>query len=131
MSNVRVYHQLHLFLIKNVFLSPYQSGVRSSHSIVTALVKVTDDVILSMDNTYITVKALLDFSNAFNSIDFGILLAVLKSINISSDAIEWFDGYLCGRSSMLEVINTFQLIVHLLLKSHKMVFFLLPFFSIY
>lgn len=56
-----------------------------------------------MDNTYITVKALVDFSNAFTSFD--IHLAVLKSINIPSDAIEWFDSYLSGHEQCVRSDN--------------------------
>ncbi|CAH2220908.1 jg13462 [Pararge aegeria aegeria] len=78
-----VHFQLNSFLVNNNILSPYQSGFRRGHSTVTALVKVCDDIRANMDNQLITILALLDFSNAFNTVDFDILLAILKSINIS------------------------------------------------
>ncbi|CAG4951495.1 unnamed protein product [Colias eurytheme] len=50
-----------------------------------------------MDKQHLTVLTLLDFSQAFNSVDFEILLSLLKSINISPPAIDWFRSYLIGR----------------------------------
>lgn len=38
----------------------------------------------------VSIIALLDLSNAFNTVDCDILLAVLKSINVSASALDWF-----------------------------------------
>lgn len=92
-----VFKQLSLYLYKNNLLSPFQSGFRPSHNTVTALLKVTDDIRLAMDNQLITVVTLLDFSNAFNSVDFDIMLGILRSLNLSPSAIGWFHSYLYGR----------------------------------
>lgn len=92
-----VHHQLNNFLYDNHILNPFQSGFRRGHSTVTALVKVCDDIRLNTDNQLLTIVTLLDFSNAFNSVDYDILLAVLQSQNISSEVIEWFHSYLNGR----------------------------------
>ena len=86
-----------LFLHNNNILSPFQSGFRPGHSTVTALNKVCDDIRFGIDNQQVTLLVLLDFSNAFNTVDFDILLAILKSINLSSTATEWFSSYLRGR----------------------------------
>ena len=98
-----VHQQLSSFLALNKILSPFQSGFRPGHSTVTALNKVNDDIRLGIDNQQITILALLDFSNAFNSVDFDILLAILKSINISSEAIEWFYSYLHEREQVIRI----------------------------
>ena len=50
-----------------------------------------------MDNTKLTAMVLLDFSSAFNSVDFDILLGILRSVNVSSIALNWFRAYLFGR----------------------------------
>ncbi|CAH2240556.1 jg21030 [Pararge aegeria aegeria] len=47
-----------------------------------------------MDNKELTVLTLLDFSNAFNTVDYDILLSLLRSINISPSVLEWFRSYL-------------------------------------
>lgn len=64
----------------------------------TALLKVTDDIRQAMDDKLLTILTLLDFSSAFNSVDFDILLAILRSLNVSSSATAWFESYLRGRS---------------------------------
>ncbi|KAJ8733365.1 hypothetical protein PYW08_001663 [Mythimna loreyi] len=93
-----VQKQLSHYLSSNSLLSPYQSGFRPGHSTVTTLVKITDDIRLAMENKCLTILVLLDFSSAFNSVDFDILLGILSSLNVSAPAIEWFKSYLRGRS---------------------------------
>ena len=101
-----VHNQLSSFLNTNNLLNPLQSGFRPGHSTVTALVKITDDIRLSMENGNLTVLTLLDFSNAFNTVDFDILLAVLGSLNISPSVIDWFRNYLCGRRQRICIEDT-------------------------
>ncbi|KAL1447319.1 hypothetical protein WDU94_005634, partial [Cyamophila willieti] len=81
----------------NLF-NPYQSGFRPGHSTTTALTKVTDDIRTNMDHTKVTILLLSDFSKAFDSVDFDILLAKLsKNFNLSPPTILWFDSYLRNR----------------------------------
>ncbi|KAJ8735050.1 hypothetical protein PYW08_014300 [Mythimna loreyi] len=98
-----VHQQLSRFLSSNDLLSPFQSGFRPGHSTVTALLKVTDDIRWAMDHKSLTLLVLLDFSSAFNSVDFEILLGILKSLNFSSSTIRWFDSYLHGRSQRVRL----------------------------
>lgn len=92
-----VHNQLSRFLNRNDLLNPHQSGFRPAHSTATALVKITDDIRYGMEKGHLTVLTLLDFSNAFNTVDFDILLELLRSINISSTVVDWFQHYLFGR----------------------------------
>ncbi|MDW0176719.1 MAG: reverse transcriptase family protein, partial [Nitrososphaeraceae archaeon] len=101
-----IHSQLVTFLNSHQLLDPFQSGFRSGHSTSTALVKVTDDIRLAMNNTQITILVLLDFSNAFNSVDFDILLARLKSINVSQPSLDWFKSYLQGRRQCVKTSDT-------------------------
>ncbi|CAH2109011.1 unnamed protein product [Euphydryas editha] len=98
-----VHQQLSRFLYKFNILNPLQSGFRPGHSTVTALVKVTDDIRMGMDNKHLTVLTLLDFSNAFNTVDFDILLGLLRSLNISPSVIDWFQSYLTGRRQRIRI----------------------------
>ncbi|CAH2218131.1 jg1083 [Pararge aegeria aegeria] len=100
--------QLSLFLSKNNILSTFQSGFRRGHSTVTALTNVCDDIRLGIDNKQVTILALLDFSNAFNTVDFEILLAILDSINISSPVVRWFHSYLHDRTQCIRVKDKFS-----------------------
>ncbi|CAG9134240.1 unnamed protein product [Plutella xylostella] len=74
-----------------------RSGFRTGHSTVTALIKVTDDIRFNMDNHQVTILTLLDFSNAFNTVNFDILLGILQSLNVSPTVTSWFESYLKGR----------------------------------
>ncbi|KAG7294925.1 hypothetical protein JYU34_022691 [Plutella xylostella] len=98
-----VHRQLSDFLVKNNLMNQYQSGFRPGHSTVTALVKITDDVRLGMENGQLTILSLLDFSNAFNAVDFDILLGVLRSLNVSPTVIDWFRSYLHGRRQRVRI----------------------------
>lgn len=93
-----VHFQLSNFLRSNCLLHPYQSGFRPGHSTVTALIRVTDDIRKAIDEKKLTILVLLDFSNAFNSVDFDVLIRVLASLNISSSALDWIRSYLENRS---------------------------------
>lgn len=98
-----VHQQLSLFLQRNNLLNELQSGFRPGHSTVTALIKVTDDIRFGMSQQKVTLLTLLDFSNAFNTVDFDVLLALLKSLNLSSSATEWLRSYLTGRRQRVKV----------------------------
>ena len=100
-----VHSQLVKFLGAHQLLNPLQSGFRTGHSTSTALVKITDDIRLAMNNTQITLLVLLDFSNAFNSVDFDILLARLKALNVSQPSLDWFKSYLHGRRQCVKTAD--------------------------
>ena len=103
-----VYSELSLHLSKHQFLSPYQSGFRLGHSTTTALIKICDDIRYGIDNQQLSIITLLDFSNAFNTVDHDILIAILRSLNLSPIAIEWFRSYICGRVQCIRANNTFS-----------------------
>lgn len=71
-----VFEQFSNFLSTHHLLNEFQSGFRTGHSTVTALIKVTDDIRFNMDNHQVTILTLLDFSNAFNTVNFDILLGI-------------------------------------------------------
>jgi hypothetical protein len=95
--------QLSHFIFSHNLLSPYQSGFRPCHSTSTALLKVTEDIRRGMESQLVTVLILIDFSNAFNTVDHEILLALLEHLNVSSLALRWFSAYLQGRQQAVRV----------------------------
>lgn len=103
-----MHNQINSFLTRHDLLNPLQSGFRPGHSTVTALVKITEDIRLGMENSQLTVLTLLDFSNAFNTVDFDILLAILRSLNISPTVIDWFRSYLYGRRQRIRIDDTYS-----------------------
>ncbi len=94
--------QLYCFLEKNYICEDFQSGLRPSHSTETALIRVTNDLLLSSDRGCISLLVLLDLSVAFDTIDHSILLNILKnSFGISGSALAWFKSYLSDRDQFL------------------------------
>ncbi len=96
--------QLYSFLQKNDICEDLQSGFRSSHSTETALIRVTNDLLLSSDRGCISLLVLLDLSAAFDTIDHNILLNRLEnSVGISGSALAWFKSYLSDRHQFIAV----------------------------
>lgn len=98
-----VQYQMLRFLRSHQLLNPFQSGFRPAHSTCTALIKIMDDIRKGMDDTQLTLLALLDFSNAFNCVDHEILMSILSSLNMSSDVILWFTSYLNDRNQRVRM----------------------------
>ncbi len=85
--------QLYSFLEKNVICEDFQSGFRPFHSTETALIRVTNDLLV-----------LLDLSAAFDTIDHNILLNRLENfIGISGSALAWFKSYLSDHHQFVAV----------------------------
>jgi hypothetical protein len=61
------------------FLSEFQSGFRCGHSTTTALVRVIEDLRSAMTEERVMVFVLLDFSKAFDCVDYRLFLHKLVS----------------------------------------------------
>ena len=84
----------------------YQSAYRKFHSTETALLKIRNDILSSMDDGRVTALTLLDFSAAFDTIDHTIILRRLGNwFGVSGKALDWFKSYLTGRSQRIKLGN--------------------------
>ena len=82
----------------------YQSAYWQYHSCETSLLKLTNDILWSMEEQNITAVLALDLSAAFDMVDHNILLQVLKNqYGIDGKALNWYDSYLHPRSCMVQV----------------------------
>ena len=87
-------------------LPDFQSAYRKGFSCETSLVKLTNDVLWSMENCEITMTAVMDLSAAFDTVDHDILLSVLsKRFGITDRALEWVDSYLRPRNFSVVINN--------------------------
>ena len=93
-----VLSQLSEYLHENNLFPSSQSAYRSSHSTETALLKITNDLLLSLDSGNISLLTLLDLSAAFDTIDHQILLKRLSySFGVSDTVLSWISSYLSNR----------------------------------
>ena len=96
--------------IKNNHLSnPLQSAYRKHHSTESALLKVHNDINISMDKGEVTALTLLDLSAAFDTIDHATLTDRLSDwYGISGQAQIWFSSSLQNRHQSVKIEDTFS-----------------------
>ena len=91
-------------LRENCLIEPFQSGYRANHSTETALLRVFNDILRSIDQRKVTILVLLDLSAAFDTVDHNILLQRLHTrFGISGTALDWFKDYLANRRQRVSV----------------------------
>ncbi|XP_030601343.1 uncharacterized protein LOC115791283 [Archocentrus centrarchus] len=94
-----VFKQLNVMLAKYNILDKFQSGFRNLHSTETALLRVSNDILMKRDAGEYSVLVLLDLSAAFDTVDHNILIDRLRTwVGISGSALDWFRSYLSDRS---------------------------------
>ena len=83
-----------------------QSAYRPGHSTETALLKVVNDLFLSLNKGNISVLALLDYSSAFDTIDHTILVHHLHTdFGFTDTVLQWFSSYLTDRINYVSLSN--------------------------
>ena len=86
-------------------LEKYQSAYKKFHGTETALLKVQNDILCTVDNKHVVFLVLLDLSAAFDTIDHDILLSRLQSKGVKGSAIKWITSYLSCRSQAVSIEN--------------------------
>ena len=82
----------------NHLILDYQSGYRQGYSCETALLKLVNDVLWSLERGNATNFMAIDLLAAFDTMDHNIFLQVLRyKFNICGKALTWFDTYLHPR----------------------------------
>ena len=70
----------------------------------TALLKVTNDIPLSMNRQHLSLLVLLDLSSAFDTVYHTILLNRLQShFGICDSSLSWFESYFSGRTQFVSI----------------------------
>lgn len=98
-------HQIRPYLLHNNIIPSVQSGFRSGHSCTTALLHIVDDIMGSTDRGQCTVLTLLDFSRAFDTLNYDIFEAILHYFGFSEGAISLLDSYIRNRQQKVCIDN--------------------------
>lgn len=90
--------RLEHYLSENKLHERFQSAYRKFHSTESALLKVQNDILQSLDNNCVTVLVLLDLSAAFDTIDHQTLPHRLENLfGITGKPLAWMSSYLSDR----------------------------------
>ena len=86
-----------------------QLAYRPGHSTETTLLKVVNDLFLSLNKGSISVLALLDFSSAFDTIDHLIHVHRLHTdFGFTNAVLQWSSSYLTDRTHYVSLSNHFS-----------------------
>ena len=108
-----VLSQVSSYLNSHNLYNTCQSAYRPGHSTETALLKVVNDLFLSLNKGNISVLALLDFSSAFDTIDHPILVHCLRTgFGFTDTVLQWFSSYLTDRTHYVSLSNHCSAFTH-------------------
>ena len=106
--------RLERHLSENKLHEGFQSAYRRFHSTESALLKVQNDILQSLDNNCATVLVLLDLSAAFDTIDHQTLLHRLENLfGIKDKPLKWMSSYLSDRFQTVCVNGQLSTPVHM------------------
>ena len=76
----------------------FQSAYRGGYSSETALIKLVNDILWTMENQRITVVVMLDLSAVFDMVDHDLLLSIFHNrFRVSDTALHWYKSSLRPR----------------------------------
>ena len=99
--------QVHNYLRQHGLFPSLRSAYRQHHFTETALLKVTDDILKTLDSHSEVVLVMLDLSAVFDTLDHTLLVERLRSyFGFSGTDLQWFSLYLHGRSQRVIIGDT-------------------------
>ena len=81
------------FVANELFFSD-QSGLRALHSVLTCLLKCTNDWYMNFDKGLYTGVIFIDLKKAFDTVDHDILIAKLCHYGVAGKELDWFKSYM-------------------------------------
>ena len=101
--------QLNEFISLEGLLNVNQSAYKSSHSTETALLKIQNDIALSVDSRKAVALTLLDLSAAFDTIDHSLLYDCLHDwFGLDGTVLSWIKSYLSNRKQKIKIGDSFS-----------------------
>ena len=84
-------------------ISDQQSGFRSLHSTVSALLEATDSWAFNIDRSHENTVVFVDLKKAFDTVDHEILITKMNWYGIQRTSLDWFKSYLANRTQRCSV----------------------------
>ena len=100
-----IYDQIYNYLNVNDLLTSCQSGFRSLHSTLTALLETSNYWCVNVDKGLLNGVIIIDLKKAFDTIDHEIILQKLTKYGVDRDVLKWFKSYLTNRLQRCNVNN--------------------------
>ena len=92
-------NQINHHIEANNFLPAYQSAYRKHHGVETAMIKMYNDLLETIDQNHVTIVVMIDLSAAFDTIDIPILIQILQDeFGIHSTPLKWIQSYLTNKT---------------------------------
>ena len=92
-----IYSRLLSFIDKHDIIYKYQFGFRQYHSTAMALIKLTENISNALEKGEFVLGVFLDFSKAFDTVNFNILFKKLSLLGIRAIALNLIRSYLKNR----------------------------------
>ena len=100
-----VHRQVYKYLREHNLITSEQFGFRPNLSTNVALTRVTEEILLNIDNKLATGAVFIDLRKAFDTVDHTLLIAKLKNTGFSAPVINWFTSYLSSRTVVTSINN--------------------------
>lgn len=96
--------QLNNYITVNNLHESNQSAYKIHHSTETALLKIQNDILMSIDQNQSVILIFLDMSAAFDTVNHVTLLTRLSTrFGIHGTALKWFESYLSNRKQFVNI----------------------------
>lgn len=93
-----IHKRLYKYLELNNILDPLQFGFKPKNSTIHAITKLTQDILIGLENKDTTLAVFCDLSKAFDTLDHSILLNKLYKYGVRGITLNLFESYLNNRS---------------------------------
>ena len=104
-----IFEQVISHLSEHSLIEKFQSAYKACHSTETALLRVVNDLLCSVDNGNISVLTMLDLSAAFDTLDHTILLSRLSFVfGIKEKALSLIESYLLDRKQKIKLNHLYS-----------------------
>ena len=98
-----ILNQVKQFIDKHEVYQSTQSGYRKGHSCITVLLKLRDNIQCALNSSEVALALFADYSKAFDTIRYDILLKKLNELGFSSSFIHLINSYLTDRYQFVQI----------------------------